>query len=203
VENGSFVSGMSGLTARQRLFVNEYLIDFNATQAAIRAKYSAKTASRIGPELLGKTCVSEAISNAMKERGRRTEITADMVLRRWWELANADVNELIQYRRECCDSCWGEMQPTNVAPNPECPICHGEGIGRMFVADTRNLKGAGLMLYNGVKQTKDGLEIKIQDRSKALENVARHIGMFVDRKDASEGGSLTDVLADAIAKLPG
>ena len=60
------------LTDRQQRFVAEYLIDLNATQAAIRAGYSKKTADRIGPELLGKTCVSEAIQAAKAARSKRT-----------------------------------------------------------------------------------------------------------------------------------
>ena len=68
------------LTDRQQRFVAEYLIDLNATQAAIRAGYSKKTADRIGPELLGKTCVSEAIQAAKAARSKRTEITQDRVL---------------------------------------------------------------------------------------------------------------------------
>lgn len=50
------------LTAKQQRFVEEYLVDLNATQAAIRAGYSAKNADKIGPELLGKTRVAEAIN---------------------------------------------------------------------------------------------------------------------------------------------
>lgn len=65
------------LTDKQKRFVAEYLVDLNATAAARRAGYSAKTADRIGPELLGKTCVSEAIQDAIQERQQRTEITQD------------------------------------------------------------------------------------------------------------------------------
>lgn len=68
------------LTPKQACFVQEYLTDLNATQAAIRAGYSAKTADRIGPELLGKTCVSNAIQKAIKDREKRTQITQDSVL---------------------------------------------------------------------------------------------------------------------------
>lgn len=68
------------LTAKQQMFVKEYLVDLNATQAAIRAGYSVKTADRIGPELLGKTWVAEAIQAGMDARSQRTEITADYVL---------------------------------------------------------------------------------------------------------------------------
>jgi len=68
------------LTAKQERFVAEYLIDLNATQAAIRAGYSAKTANVIGPENLVKPCVAEAITAATKARSERTEITQDYVL---------------------------------------------------------------------------------------------------------------------------
>lgn len=201
------------LTDKQRRFVDEYLVDLNATQAAIRAGYSEKTASRIGPELLGKTCVSDAIQVAMKARSERTQITADMVLQRWWDLANVDVNELVQYRRANCRHCWGiehayqwtqgEYEAAqrdaaanetdspscaggfgfdhNREPNADCPECGGEGRGKIHVEDTRKLKGAARALYAGVHQGKDGLKVLLEDRGKALDSVARHLGMFKEK----------------------
>lgn len=71
---------MAKLTDKQTAFVREYLVDLNATQAAIRAGYSERTASRIGPQLLGKTCVREAIEKAQAKRARRVEVTQDYVL---------------------------------------------------------------------------------------------------------------------------
>lgn len=68
------------LTAKQQMFVAEYLIDLNATQAAIRAGYSKRTAEWQGPQLLGKTHVSAAIQQAMNERAKRIKRTADDVL---------------------------------------------------------------------------------------------------------------------------
>lgn len=68
------------LTRKQQQFVDEYLIDLNATQAAIRAGYSKKTAGAIGAENLEKPEIAEAIQAAMDERAERTEITADYVL---------------------------------------------------------------------------------------------------------------------------
>ncbi|MCG9066085.1 terminase small subunit [Laribacter hongkongensis] len=64
---------MKKLTPKQQWFVDEYLIDLNATQAAIRAGDSAKTASRIGPELLVKTCIAQAIAEHMVKREKHTE----------------------------------------------------------------------------------------------------------------------------------
>ena len=72
------------LTAKQSRFVEEYLVDLNATQAAARAGYSAKTAEQQGYQLLQKTSVQQAIAEAMSKRSERTEITADQVLTCWW-----------------------------------------------------------------------------------------------------------------------
>lgn len=71
---------MPKLTDKQTAFVREYLVDLNATQAAIRAGYSERTASRIGPQLFGKTWVREAIEKAQAKRARRVEVTQDYVL---------------------------------------------------------------------------------------------------------------------------
>lgn len=69
------------LTPKQKKFIDEYLLDLNATQAAIRAGYSAKTANRIGPQLLVKSWISEEIQKAMQRREKRTEITVDRVVK--------------------------------------------------------------------------------------------------------------------------
>lgn len=69
------------LTDKQAKFVDEYLIDLNATQAAIRAGYSANRASEIGYQQLQKTTVQEAIAIAMEKRSKRVQRTADDVMR--------------------------------------------------------------------------------------------------------------------------
>ncbi len=81
------------LTPKQKRFVAEYLVDLNATAAARRAGYSAKTADRIGPELLGKTCVSEAIQQAIRERQQRTEVTQDYVIKKLKEITDKDASD--------------------------------------------------------------------------------------------------------------
>jgi len=72
---------MAKLTAKQEMFCKEYLIDLNATQAAIRAGYSEKTANVIGPENLAKPCISEIIQKLMNERSKKVEIDSEWVLR--------------------------------------------------------------------------------------------------------------------------
>ena len=71
---------MRELTAKQARFVEEYLIDLNATQACVRAGYSSKNADKIGPELLGKTRVAEAIRSAQSVVSKRNALTVDSVL---------------------------------------------------------------------------------------------------------------------------
>lgn len=71
---------MPTLTDKQQTFVNEYLVDLNATQAALRAGYSEKTSYSIGQENLKKPEIAEAIEKGMDKRSKRTDITADKVL---------------------------------------------------------------------------------------------------------------------------
>ena len=88
------------LTPKQAEFVRQYLVDLNATQAAIRAGYSERTASKIASELLGKTGVREAIATAQAKREQRTEITADRVVSELAKIAFADPRELMDWGPE-------------------------------------------------------------------------------------------------------
>lgn len=95
------------LTPKIKLFCEEYLKDLNGTQAAIRVGYSPRTANEQAARLLANVSVQECIRELMNKRQKRVEINADMVLKRWWDIANADPNELVQYRRDCCRHCYG------------------------------------------------------------------------------------------------
>ena len=82
------------LTPKQRIFVAEYMIDLNATQAAIRAGYSEDTAGSIGQENLKKPAILEAIEKRMEERAKRSEITVDRILNEAAKLAFFDAKKL-------------------------------------------------------------------------------------------------------------
>lgn len=81
------------LTPKQRRFVDEYLIDLNATQAAIRAGYSPRTANRIGAENLSKLDIQQEIETRQKEREQRTEITQDYVLQKLKEITDQQASD--------------------------------------------------------------------------------------------------------------
>lgn len=225
------------LTPKRQRFVEEYLVDLNATQAAIRAGYSKASAYSVGQETLKKPEVAKAISDLQAARSERTGITADDVLRFWKSVGTADPNDVVQYRRGCCRYCWGEghlyqFTAAELAraqitatdekpykgdrdhivslenhggvgfdakrdPDPDCPECFGEGVGRMHALDSRKLTGSARILYRGAKYTKDGLEIQMEDRAKAWENVAKHLGMFTEKIEMSGNMTLNVTPDDA------
>jgi hypothetical protein len=71
-------------------------------------------------------------------------------------------------------------------PNPACPECAGLGIEYVRIADTRKLTGPARLLYDGVEETKQGRKVKLQDRAKALDSLAKHLGMFAGKVDPEE-----------------
>ena len=83
------------LTPKQSRFVDEYLVDLNATQAAVRAGYSAKTAGQIGDENLKKPQIAKALSDRMKQREQRTQVDADYVIKRLQEIDQMDVFDIL------------------------------------------------------------------------------------------------------------
>jgi phage terminase small subunit len=83
------------LTAKQDMFCREYLVDLNATQAALRAGYSAKTATAIGNENLTKPNITDKIQILFGERADRVELNSDWVLNRLKEIDSLDVLDIV------------------------------------------------------------------------------------------------------------
>lgn len=87
---------MAKLNDRQQLFAQEYLVDLNATQAAIRAGYSQKTARSQGERLLTNVDIAAAIQRGIKERIEKTQITAERVLLELAAIAFMDIEKLAE-----------------------------------------------------------------------------------------------------------
>lgn len=96
------------LTDQQEIFVREYLVDWNASAAAVRAGYSAKSAPTFGWHLLQNLKISHAIATLASARAKRMGIDGDELMRLWVAIVNFDANEISQLRRICCPYCWGE-----------------------------------------------------------------------------------------------
>ncbi|MDL2267163.1 terminase small subunit [Desulfovibrio sp. OttesenSCG-928-G15] len=151
---------MAQLSKKQAVFVQEYLIDLNATQAAIRAGYSKKRADAIGHENLRKPEIAEAVRKAMEARNERTEISQDRVLEELACLAFGDLRDAVS---------WG---PDGVV---------------LKSSDTLTPEQAAAISEVSETVTKDGgsTRIKRHDKGKALELLMRHMGMLNDKLNLS------------------
>jgi phage terminase small subunit len=233
------------LTAKQEMFVKE-LIKGRSQREAYKLAYNCENMTDAvidvkASELMkhGKVSVryEELRTRLLKESEDECIASAKDVLKRWYDIAFANPNELIHHRRICCRHCFGvdhkyqwkdneeyeqsvecaiknteegkqPIIPSNeggygfdntIRPHPKCPKCKGEGYGQIHASDTRDLSPQGLALYAGVKQTRDGFEIKMKDQDKALENIAKHLGMFIDKVE--HNGNITLSYEDQLKEL--
>ena len=101
-------SDAQALTPKQQRFVQEYLVDLNGAQAAIRAGYSVHTAKQIATENLAKPYLQAAITEARQQQQERTQVSADRVLTEALNILIADPRELVEVKTGCCRHCFGE-----------------------------------------------------------------------------------------------
>ncbi|GKH35087.1 terminase small subunit [Hungatella hathewayi] len=145
------------MTKKQKLFVEEYLIDLNATQAAIRAGYSPDTAKEIGCENLTKPNIRACIDREMAERSKRTGVNADRVVQELAKIAFVNAVDVI---------------------DPETATVKEDALPE----DTAAIQSVKVKTFGD-----DGLEreIKMADKLKALELLGKHMGMFKDKVELS------------------
>lgn len=153
--------------------MEEYLIDLNATQAAIRAGYSPETAYSIGSENLKKPEIRACIEKAMAERSKRTGINQDRIIMELAKIGLLNPKDLVDFdeatvKEEAAEEDLAAIASVRVK---RFPTKDGEGIER---------------------------EIKMHDKTKALELLGRHFGMFKDKVEVSgleeEKKKLDDIL---------
>ena len=161
------------LTAKQKVFADEYLIDLNATRAYKVAYPNVKkdeTAAANSSRMLRNAKVEDYIRKRMKDREKRTEITQDMVLKELAKIGFADVTDFVTIENK------GILRVVQVKTTDEMP---GDKMGAIA----------------GIKEGANGIEIKLNDKGKALELIGRHLGMFKDKLEVS------GVLETEISKL--
>lgn len=169
------------LTPKQKRFVEEYLVDLNATQAAIRAGYSQRTAGQIGEQNLKKLEVKQAIQAAQEKRSERTEITQDMVLQELAKIGFSDIRKIVR---------WGEtmirMEADKDGNDVVVPY-HG-----LALIDSNEIDDATAAAISEVAEGRNGLTVKLHDKKGALVDIGRHLGMFKDRVEHSgpDGGPI-------------
>lgn len=167
---------MAKLTAKQQRFCDEYLIDLNATQAAIRAGYSEKTATEQGARLLTNVKVQEYIQERKQDRVERTEITQDMVLK---ELAIIAFSNAADYasviEKQAMVDVEGETIP--LVDTDGNPVMHRTVEPVLTAELTENQKKA----LSVIKKGRDGFEVKPYDKVRALELLGKHLGMWTEK----------------------
>ena len=165
------------LTPKQMRFVDEYLVDFNATQAAIRAGYSEKTANTIGAQNLAKLSIQAEISRRQKDLQRRTEVTQERVVKELARIAFANMADYLHVETQTRTKDDGTEVVYQI----------------VVLSETEDLSTDQRAALANVKQSVNGVEIKLHDKIKALELLGRHIGMFNDKLSLSgtDGGPLT------------
>lgn len=152
------------LTAKQERFCQEYLIDANATQAAIRAGYSAKTAQEIGAQNLSKLIIQSRLAELQSGRQVRTERTADEVVKKLWEVADYTIEQICDYDGETVKfkplKDWTPAAKTTV----------------------RTVKQTSVTTYDrqGNPNRKDVVEFKGESLSTALQGLVANYGLNSD-----------------------
>lgn len=161
------------MTQKQKRFIEEYLIDLNATQAAIRAGYSPDTAQQTGSENLSKPVIRAQIDRAMAERSKRTGVNAERVIQELAKIAFVNATEVI---------------------DPKTATVKEDALPE----DTAAIQSVKVKTFG-----EDGLEreIKMADKLKALELLGKHLGMFQNNVNVTLGSS--DKLDDIMSQIGG
>lgn len=150
---------MAKLTEKQQRFVDEYLIDLNATQAAVRAGYSAKTADVQGSRMLGNVKVQQAISEAMAERSKRTGVNQDRVVLELAKIALVKMTDVVDSQgRIRSDATDDDLACIESVKYKKSESDTGSSVER---------------------------EVKIASKLKALELLGKHLGMWNDKLDVN------------------
>ena len=158
------------MTDKQKIFADEYLIDLNATRAYRVAYPSVKkdeTAAVNGSKMLRNTKVAKYIQDRMEERQERTEVTQDRVVQELAASAFAKATDYVEIRG-----------------------------GRVVIKDTSQLEDNQIRAIAGIKEGANGIEIKLNDKEKALELLGRHLGMWNDTLDIK-----TPAIDDSIKEM--
>ena len=152
------------LTPKQKAFVDEYLVDLNATQAAIRAGYSPKTAQEQSSRLLSNVMVQEALQKRQTKLQNKLEITQERVLE---ELASIAFSNGADFAKVT------ETGHVRIVPTEELPEEKRRAIA-------------------SIKEGQFGTEIKTYDKVLALEMLGKHLGLFDGRIDSEAEVTIVD-----------
>jgi phage terminase small subunit len=169
------------LTEKQKIFVDEYLIDLNATRAYKAAYPKVKndsTAAAAGARLLRNVKVQSYIEQRMKERAQRTEITQDKVVQ---ELAKIAFSKGTDFVRVVTRTGYRPLLDDEGNVIDQEPYEYQA----VEILNTDEIPEDSQAAIAGIKQGANGIEVKLNDKVKALELLGRHLGMFSDKLEVT------------------
>ena len=175
------------MTNAQKRFCDEYLVDLNATRA-YKVAYSRckkdETASVNGSKLLRNTKVQEYISKQQKEIEKRTEVTQDMVIQELAKIAFLDIRKLYTENGQLKNIADIDSDVAGAISSLETlEEYDGYGDNREKIGDTK--------------------KVKVLDKTKALELLGRHLGMFNDKLDVNvkEKEEKKNAISDILSQM--
>jgi phage terminase small subunit len=152
---------LSKLNPKQEQFCREYIIDLNQVHAAIRAGYSEKTAHNNACRLMAHDGIQSRISELKKEREERTEITADRVLQQFCDIADYRIEDIMDFDGEECIFK---------------PMSEWTKAARVAVSAIKQTTETRRIGQEEIKTVK--VEFKTDDRIRALDSMAKHLGIY-------------------------
>lgn len=173
----------SKLTLRQERFVAEYLIDLNATEAAIRAGYSPKTAYSIGHENLNKPEIAALIAQKQERLIRKTEVTQERVIAELAKIGFSDIRNAVAWRTDVAVAAPDDRSLDEIVDEGPGEVRHAV-TNQVELVDSDRIDDDTAAAIAEISQTdKGGLKVKFHDKQAALVSLARHLGMFTDKVD--------------------
>lgn len=166
------------LTEKQKRFCDEYLIDLNATQAAIRAGYSPKGMNKRVTRMMANEGIMNYIQQHMKDREKRTEITQDKVLK---ELAAIAFSNGSNYAKVVEKKAYNEKGEPIIDEETGQQLTYK--VVDMVLTD--DLSDIDKKAIASIKRGKNGIEVSTCDKVRALELLGKHLGMFTNKVEVS------------------
>lgn len=173
------------LTPQQRLFCHEYLIDLNATQAAVRAGYAERSAGNQGHVLFNTPKIQEEIQRLMDKRAEKIDISAETILRELLKIATIDI-------RKAFDES-GNLLPVHQLPEEIAKSISGIETYVENVIGPENNDDSDEDQPKVIGTTK---KVKFWDKTKSLELLGRHLKLFTEKVEVEHSGAL-EKLSDA------
>lgn len=163
----------TNLTDKQERFCQEYLIDCNAKQAAIRTGYSARTAEQQGSRLLSKAKVAQRIAQLQEKVSSKLDITKEKIIKEYAKLAFTNSEEIFDWKMQEIDV----LKPDGTVEK--------EVVAKPFLKQYEEMEDNAKAAISEIRETNQGIAIKMHDKKSALDSLSKVLGFWSDKHELS------------------